>query len=548
MATKKVKSKYFISFDGTKISYKIDVQTDQNKGTIIFLHGLGGNLKAWNKQLTHFRNNGYQTIAFDLRGHGLSDRPKKVEDYALDKFAADITTFLKMYPQKDIILVGHCLGGMVVIKIAELLKIKPKAIVLISTSTDPLRSYKFLYTFSKFLRIVARLPLKSPLPIGHIKQVSFENFSGTSDLNPQRIFSDIFHTTLQSYIATSSQVTTINSNNSLASISCPTLIIHGANDVIFPVSAAYRLHENIKSSELVIFPKANHIIPINNPEELVHHMETFLTNIYKLKSTMHTKKHEADRIKLSVVIPVFNEEAYITACLINLFNQIEQPDEVIIVDNNCTDKTVELASKFPVKIIREKKQGITPARNKGFNAAKYPIIGRIDADTLVPTNWVRNIKDRFEADPHLIAFSGGTVFENKRLDVLLKLPGIAYYTSFKRILGCDCLYGPNMAVSKQAWEKVKPHICLDDHSVHEDADLAVHLAEINIGDIIFDPKFLVRVSNRRWENVNSSYLEYPYRYLKMILHHKESLKTMDQGLQVIEKAVTKTRKVIKSIK
>jgi len=547
MITKKQKGKYFISFDGTKIFYAISDKVNQSKGTIIFLHGLGGNLRAWDKQATYFQNKGYQTIAFDLRGHGLSGRPKNIEDYALEKLARDIAKFLEIYPQKDVILVGHCLGGMVVIKITEILKTIPKAIILISTSIDPLRSHRFLYKYSKILHLVAKLPLKSPIPIGQIKQVSFEKFSGTTDLNPQRIISDIFYTTLQSYVATSSQVTAINSKNSLASISCPSLIIHGANDVIFPISAAYRLHREIKGSRLVILPKANHIIPINNPEELTHHIETYLNSVYKLKRTMHTKKHEASRIKMSVVIPVFNEESYITACLTHLFDQEELPDEVIVVDNNSTDKTVELAGKFSVRIIKESMQGITPARNCGFNSAKYPIIGRIDADTLVPPNWVRDIKDRFETDSHLIAFSGGTVFENKRLDVLLKLPGMAYYTSFKKILGCDCLYGPNMAIRKQAWKKVKSSICLDDHLVHEDADLAVHLAEMNIGNIVFDPNFLVKVSNRRWGNINSSYLEYPYRYLKMILHHKESLKILDQGHQAIENALSKAKKTIESI-
>ena len=114
-------------------------------------------------------------------------------------------------------------------------------------------------------------------------------------------------------------------------------------------------------------------------------------------------------------------------------------------------------------------------------------------------------------------------------------------------MGCDCLYGPNMAIRKKAWEKVKPFTCNDDRFVHEDADLAIHMAEINIGNIIFDPNFLVEVSNRRWENVNSSYAEYPYRYLKMILRHKESLKPFDRSRQSIENAFSEIKKAIKSI-
>lgn len=249
-------------------------------------------------------------------------------------------------------------------------------------------------------------------------------------------------------------------------------------------------------------------------------------------------------MKLSVVIPVFNEEKYIIACLTHLFRQEELPDEVIIVDNNSSDQTAKLAGKFPVKIIREKKQGITPARNKGFNAASHSIIGRIDADTLVPPNWVKDIKQRFTADSQLIAFSGSVLFVDRKLDKIFKLPGVIYYTSFKKIMGCDCLYGMNMAIRKDAWKKVRSTICSDDRLVHEDADLAIHLAELKLGQIVFDPNFLVEVSSRRWEKINSSYIEYPYRYLKMILKHKESLQPLEIAFSKTKKKLVRIQKTI----
>ena len=64
-------------------------------------------------------------------------------------------------------------------------------------------------------------------------------------------------------------------------------------------------------------------------------------------------------MKVSVVIPSYNEEKYIGRCLEGIALQIEKPDEVIVVDNNCTDKTVEIAEKFGATIIKEKKQGMT---------------------------------------------------------------------------------------------------------------------------------------------------------------------------------------------
>ena len=132
------------------------------------------------------------------------------------------------------------------------------------------------------------------------------------------------------------------------------------------------------------------------------------------------------------------------------------------------------------------------------------------------------------------------------MDALLKFPGIAYFNSFRIIMGCDCLYGPNMAIRKNAWQKVRSFTCKDDKLVHEDADLAIHISQLSLGKITFDPNFLVEVSDRRWKKINS-YVEYPYRYFKMILLHKQSLQGFNHNLQKITSLLPKTKKKIKSI-
>ena len=75
-------------------------------------------------------------------------------------------------------------------------------------------------------------------------------------------------------------------------------------------------------------------------------------------------------MKVSVVIPAYNEEKYIVDCLKALSNQTIAPDEVIVVDNNSTDKTASLARQAGAKVITVLEPGITPARTAGFNAAK----------------------------------------------------------------------------------------------------------------------------------------------------------------------------------
>jgi len=55
-------------------------------------------------------------------------------------------------------------------------------------------------------------------------------------------------------------------------------------------------------------------------------------------------------MKVSVVVPAYNEEAYIGNCLESLTNQKVKPDEIIVVNNNSTDATVKIAKRFPVRI------------------------------------------------------------------------------------------------------------------------------------------------------------------------------------------------------
>ncbi len=82
----------------------------------------------------------------------------------------------------------------------------------------------------------------------------------------------------------------------------------------------------------------------------------------------------------------------------------------------------------------------------------------------------------------------------------------------------DCLYGPNCIIRKNGWKKIKNEICLNDKLVHEDLDLAIHIAPF--GKIKFDPTLIVSTSFRRWKKPDA-YIEYLYRGLKSINNHPQ---------------------------
>ncbi len=112
-------------------------------------------------------------------------------------------------------------------------------------------------------------------------------------------------------------------------------------------------------------------------------------------------------LSLTIVIPVFNEEHHIKACLESIACQTIAPTEVIVVDNNCTDRTIEIAEKFNfVRVVSEKQQGRGYARTTGFNAVKTDIIGRIDADSRLDSTWVEEVISVFEAREDVTGVTG----------------------------------------------------------------------------------------------------------------------------------------------
>lgn len=224
-----------------------------------------------------------------------------------------------------------------------------------------------------------------------------------------------------------------------------------------------------------------------------------------------------------MVVPAFNEEKQIANCLQSILSQIDPADEVIVIDNNSTDKTAEIAEKLNIKVIKEPKQGMIPARNRGFNEASGDIIARTDADTIVPPDWTIRIKEHFTIDLELLGLSGPVGFYDGPDFIQQKIwpSKIVVQNAVSSVMKHDTMIGPNMALTKKAWDKVKKEVCKNDKQVHEDMDLAIHLAEY--GKVFFDDSLIVETSFRRWKKLKS-YFEYSYRYFTTIEKHKKIIK------------------------
>jgi len=181
-------------------------------------------------------------------------------------------------------------------------------------------------------------------------------------------------------------------------------------------------------------------------------------------------------LTLSIIIPSYNEEHHLRACLDAIAAQTVPPDEVIVVDNNSTDRTGAIAHGYSfVKVVTEPKQGRVFARSAGFNAATSDILGRIDADTVIGGDWVACVK-QFFSDPKNAehGLSGGCYFYNVRFGRFFGWwqGQIAFRVNYL-LLGHYPLFGSNAAIPAKLWQKVKKEACFD-LDIHEDLDLAIH--------------------------------------------------------------------------
>ena len=121
-----------------------------------------------------------------------------------------------------------------------------------------------------------------------------------------------------------------------------------------------------------------------------------LTLLLSKKYNLPTKK---DIPKISILIPAHNEEKVIEGKIKNTLN-IDYPRdrlEIIVIDSNSTDKTYELASKFPVKLLRAP-LGKVNAINQGLNYSKSEIIVITDADITLSKNSLKSMVSHLNGD------------------------------------------------------------------------------------------------------------------------------------------------------
>jgi glycosyltransferase involved in cell wall biosynthesis len=230
------------------------------------------------------------------------------------------------------------------------------------------------------------------------------------------------------------------------------------------------------------------------------------------------------RPAISVVIPAFNEEKYLPFCLASLKKQTFKDFEIIVVDNNSTDNTAPIAKQFGARIVSEKRQGIGFTRARGISCALGEIIAVTEADTIVPPNWLKTISQNFSLFPaDIVGISGPLDCQHRLIpDFVIRFFCCLVFDKLARLLTGHILFvGPNMALKKSAWEKIKT--CQGVKFAFDEFDISCHLKEI--GELRYISSLYTSLSLRRigedpLKGLSQYLAEYPIRFVQTIfLHH-----------------------------
>lgn len=226
-------------------------------------------------------------------------------------------------------------------------------------------------------------------------------------------------------------------------------------------------------------------------------------------------------MKISLIIPAYNEEKYIEECLLSIQKNSTEFFEVILIDNKSTDKTVEIAQKFPfVKIIREEKQGPTYARQCGFENTTGDILAFIDADTKIPRDWVTKMQREFEKNKSLVCLSGPYIYYDMSIfsKLLVWICYVLLYMPAYFLIGYMAI-GGNMVIKKSALEKVGG-FNTDIIFYGDDTDIARRLSKV--GKVKFTMSFYMHTSARRLsgEGIFTVGFKYVVNFISIVLRGK----------------------------
>lgn len=209
-------------------------------------------------------------------------------------------------------------------------------------------------------------------------------------------------------------------------------------------------------------------------------------------------------MKLAFVIPAYNEEALIGKCVESVLAEVKRSGrdcDVVVVNNNSTDRTREIASSYEgARVVDEPQKGLVSARDGGFRATTAELVANIDGDTIVPPGWLDTVFDEFEKDPGLVCLSGPYFYYDLSfaqrcvVGTFYGLTTLIYWINRYVLRVGSVVQGGNFVFKRDAWIKAGG-FNREIKFYGEDTDVAVRLAKV--GKVKFTHRLKMNTSGRR---------------------------------------------------
>ena len=209
-------------------------------------------------------------------------------------------------------------------------------------------------------------------------------------------------------------------------------------------------------------------------------------------------------MQISVLIPTWKRKERLEKCLTHLCDQEQTPNKVYIVTRDCDHESInvvqDFSKKLPIEHILVHRPGVIHAENEGIKRVKEDIVCFLDDDAYVPKDWLKNIKNHFEKDKHIIGVGGPDVIIRQLKDNYRKAvktvgkltwygnPIGNHHHQVDRIHEVDILKGVNMSFKREFISLLDPNLQSDiteGNGSFWELDLCLSMK--NKGKLIFDP-------------------------------------------------------------
>ena len=175
------------------------------------------------------------------------------------------------------------------------------------------------------------------------------------------------------------------------------------------------------------------------------------------------------RKKISIIVPIYNKQKYLYACLESLRKQTFKEIQIIMIDDGSTDKSEEICQDFVNKDSRfeyyfYENSGCSKSRNRGISKAHGKFILFIDADDCVEINFCEELYNKIEiSQSDLVVCSIQIVKENKKLGkkIVQKIKNKSDFISKNKIWRNSA---SNKIFKRELLEKFKIKFCEKSHS------------------------------------------------------------------------------------